>query len=80
MNAFRVASSAVRYTLLRRPAASTIRTPLQRRFASGEPPLEGRYDNKFNRDRQAIKHHAAETAGTYSLPEFGNVEAKLTMV
>ena len=35
-----------------------------RRFASSEPPkLVGPMDNAFNRDRLAVKQHAAQSAG-----------------
>lgn len=43
------------------------RSSFQRRFASsGEPPLTGVADNAFNRERRAVKHHAAESSGKYS--------------
>ncbi|KAL9036481.1 MAG: hypothetical protein Q9214_006113, partial [Letrouitia sp. 1 TL-2023] len=38
------------------------RTPLQTRLASTEIKLEGVYDNEFNRQRLAVKKHAAESA------------------
>lgn len=41
-----------------------LRSILQRRFASTEPPkLVGPMDNAFNRERLAVKHHAAQSAG-----------------
>jgi hypothetical protein len=47
---------------LRSPA---VRTPFQRRFAShAESGLKGVEDNAFNRERQAVKAHAAATSGT----------------
>ncbi|KAL9609963.1 MAG: hypothetical protein Q9167_005291, partial [Letrouitia subvulpina] len=39
-----------------------LRTPLQTRLASTEIKLEGVYDNEFNRQRLAVKKHAAESA------------------
>ena len=41
------------------------RSTLQRRLASndGQPPLTGAADNAFNRERRAVKNHAAATAG-----------------
>jgi len=45
---------------LRSPA---IRTPFQRRFASTESSaFHGAEDNAFNRERQAVKDHAAATS------------------
>ncbi|KAL9132295.1 MAG: hypothetical protein Q9175_006535 [Cornicularia normoerica] len=42
-----------------------LRSILQRRFASTEPPkLVGPMDNAFNRERLAVKHHAAQSAGS----------------
>ena len=40
-----------------------IRTPFQRRFASTEGVLKGNVDNAFNRERKAVKDHAAATSG-----------------
>lgn len=41
-----------------------LRSTFQRRFASTEPPkLVGPMDNAFNRERLAVKHHAAQSAG-----------------
>jgi hypothetical protein len=46
---------------LRSPA---IRTPFQRRFASSEGSgFTGAQDNAFNRERKAVKDHAAATSG-----------------
>lgn len=45
--------------------APVYRDALQRRFAStGPPKLEGPMDNAFNRERAAVKAHAAQSAGT----------------
>jgi cytochrome c oxidase subunit 6a len=47
---------------LRSPA---IRTPFQRRFASTEgSAFTGAEDNAFNRERKAVKDHAAATSGS----------------
>lgn len=44
-----------------------LRQDLRRRFASeAEPPLTGSADNAFNRERRAVKAHAARTAGMIS--------------
>ena len=42
-----------------------LRNTVQRRFASTEglPKLEGAMNNAFNRERQAVKAHAAKSAG-----------------
>lgn len=49
-----------------------------RRWASSEGSgLQGAADNAFNRERQAVKDHAAATSGTYplsSLPPKSNLE------
>ncbi|MCJ1486544.1 Cytochrome c oxidase subunit 6A, mitochondrial [Schaereria dolodes] len=43
-----------------------IRSNLQRRLASSDgPPLTGTADNAFNRERQAVKAHAAATSDTW---------------
>ncbi|TEY63860.1 hypothetical protein BOTCAL_0150g00160 [Botryotinia calthae] len=39
-----------------------IRTPFQRRFASSESTFTGAENNAFNRERQAVKDHAAATS------------------
>lgn len=45
-----------------------LRTTFQRRFAStGPSKLVGPMDNAFNRERLAVKHHAAQSAGEYPL-------------
>lgn len=44
------------------PARST----LQRRFNSSTPEVPSwASDNAFNREREAVKHHAASTSGAY---------------
>ncbi|KAH8802875.1 cytochrome c oxidase subunit VIa [Xylogone sp. PMI_703] len=41
----------------------SLRTPFQRRFASSESSaFHGAEDNAFNRERQAVKEHAAATS------------------
>lgn len=51
---------------LRSPA---IRTPFQRRFASTESSaFHGAEDNAFNRERKAVKDHAAATSGMLPAP------------
>lgn len=51
----------------RRAAARTpgqsLRNGLQRRWASEGPQFEGAADNAFNRERAAVKAHAAATSG-----------------
>ena len=47
-----------------RTLAPALRTLIQQRFASNIPKLEGPLDNAFNRERLAVKAHAAESAGT----------------
>lgn len=48
----------------RQVKAPGLRNTLQRRFASSEPSkLVGPMDNAFNRDRLAVKAHAAASAG-----------------
>ena len=42
-----------------------LRSTLQRRFASEKTELRGVADNAFNRERAAVKSHAAATSGTY---------------
>jgi len=54
-------------TQLRSPA---VRQTIQRRLASTENSgLHGVEDNAFNRERQAIKDHAAATSGEYGCIE-----------
>lgn len=54
--------SAQRFSAnIRSPA---VRKPFQRRFASAENSgLHGAEDNAFNRERKAVKDHAAATSG-----------------
>lgn len=43
-----------------------VRQPFQRRFASTEnTAFHGAEDNAFNRERKAVKDHAAATSGSY---------------
>jgi hypothetical protein len=49
---------------LRSPA---FRSTFQRRFASEKTEMRGVADNAFNRERAAVKAHAAATSGMYSL-------------
>jgi hypothetical protein len=52
--------------VLRPRALPSARPMVQRRLAhSTEPPLEGAADNAFNRERRAIKAHAAATSGEW---------------
>ena len=53
--------------------SAVARSILQRRFASfeGQPNLSGAADNAFNRQRQAVKAHAAATSGLYPLCQDG---------
>lgn len=52
-------------TTLRSPA---VRSQFQRRFASTEnSAFKGAEDNAFNRERKAVKDHAAATSGTCEL-------------
>lgn len=48
-------------TLLRQ---SLVRQPIARRWASESSGFTGAQDNAFNRERQAVKEHAAATSGT----------------
>lgn len=52
---------------LLRARTPALRNAVQRRFAStdGLPKLEGAMDNAFNRERQAVKAHAAKSAGEF---------------
>ncbi|GAM87149.1 hypothetical protein ANO11243_051700 [Dothideomycetidae sp. 11243] len=53
---------------LRSPVLRQLRT--QRRFASsGGARLEGSADNAFNRERNAVKDHAAATSDFANAPE-----------
>lgn len=57
----------VKFSYHRSHVPSLQRT-LQRRFLSlEEPPLTGAADNAFNRERRAVKAHAAATSGISSI-------------
>lgn len=45
------------------------RSVAQRRFNSAEAKPSWVVDNEFNRERAAVKHHAASTSGTLDLSE-----------
>jgi len=64
-----ISQRLVQRTVLRSTHQSStrlFRNTLQRRFASsGEPPLTGAADNAFNRERRAVKQHAAESSGEW---------------
>ena len=52
--------------LFQRSRNPILRNTVQRRFASGGEPstkLVGPMDNAFNRDRLAVREHAAQSAG-----------------
>lgn len=49
--------------LARQARPSQIRSVIQRRLESSSPPLRGPEDNAFNRERKAVKDHAAATSG-----------------
>jgi cytochrome c oxidase subunit 6a len=49
--------------LARQIRTPALRSTLQRRFASHEIELKGAADNAFNRERAAVKAHAAATSG-----------------
>ena len=64
LRSIRTASPVLRSSLARSP-----RQVGARRWASGEAgELKGAADNAFNRERQAVKDHAAATAGITSYP------------
>lgn len=44
--------------------AAPLRSVAQRRFNSAEAKPSWIVDNEFNRERAAVKHHAASTSGT----------------
>lgn len=46
-----------------RTASPVLRQVAVRRYASSGSNLSGAADNAFNRERQAVKEHAAGTAG-----------------
>lgn len=52
-------------TMLRavRRVPTTTRPVVGRRFASGGQTFTGAQDNAFNREREAVKAHAGESAG-----------------
>ena len=53
---------------IRQRQAPILRSIVQQRTAStGPPKLVGPMDNAFNRERLAVKHHAAQSAGGYFL-------------
>ena len=53
---------------VRQRQSPILRRIIQQRTASTEPPkLVGAMDNAFNRERLAVKHHAAQSAGGYFL-------------
>ena len=57
---------------------SLYRSNIQRRLAHAEgPPLTGAADNAFNRERQAVKAHAAATSGK---PLTDTVDALVTII
>ena len=59
--------SALKIASRQRPFSIQCST-LQRRLVSTEPPkLVGPMDNAFNRERLAVKHHAAQSAGEIDL-------------
>ncbi|TGO16455.1 hypothetical protein BTUL_0028g00570 [Botrytis tulipae] len=52
----------------------SIRTPFQRRFASSESTFTGAENNAFNRERQAVKDHAAATSAIHHMDKCGGWE------
>lgn len=60
--------------IARQPA---VRSAFRRNYASqgtaqgaGEHGFQGAADNAFNRERAAVKQHAAETSGSYTLSAY----------
>ena len=51
-----------------RTATPALRQLGARRYASGGGNFTGAADNAFNRERQAVKEHAAGTSGMLQLP------------
>lgn len=52
-----------------------VRSTVQRRFNSGGGSSSGQnfpwaVDNEFNRERAAVRHHAADTSGMYNICGF----------
>jgi cytochrome c oxidase subunit 6a len=45
--------------------SAPVRSTVQRRFNSAEAKPSWIVDNEFNRERAAVKHHAASTSGAY---------------
>lgn len=52
--------------------ASPARNAVQRRFNSSEPKLPWVVDNEFNRERAAVKEHAAATSGELRNISYGS--------
>ena len=58
--------------LSRRIAATSLRSPVLRQLGrrqlhgAGESGLQGAADNAFNRERAAVKEHAAGTSGKFA--------------
>jgi cytochrome c oxidase subunit 6a len=46
--------------------SAPVRSAIQRRFNSTDSKLPWMVDNAFNREREAVKHHAASTSGAYT--------------
>lgn len=52
------------YRAALRRSTQALRTPVVRRtYSSAQGGFEGAADNAFNRERAAVKQHAAETSG-----------------
>lgn len=51
--------------LAQRVRSTPVRSAAQRRFNSTEQKFPWQVDNEFNRERAAVKHHAAATSGMY---------------
>lgn len=63
----------------RRIQTPILRNTLQRRFAgTGPTKLEGPMDNAFNRERLAVKQHAAQSAGMSHCPSHATCAGPLT--
>lgn len=45
--------------------SAPVRSTIQRRFNSAEAQPSWIVDNEFNRERAAVKHHAASTSSMY---------------
>ncbi|GAB1196037.1 hypothetical protein APSETT444_005303 [Aspergillus pseudonomiae] len=48
--------------------SAPVRSAIQRRFNSTDSKLPWMVDNEFNRERAAVKHHAASTSGAAVIP------------